>query len=350
MTLNKQVAAAAIVTTEVVLPGKVEPSGLQFRDRTIPPLKQGEVLVQMEATGISFAEQAMRRGLYPAQPSFPFVPGYDLVGKIVAIGEDVPTTCLGSRVAAVTKVGSWATHMVLPARKLVAVPEGITAIQAETVLVNGVTAWQMLFREAKVQAGQTILVHGANGGVGTVLCQLARHFGVRVIGTASDRHHDALRAIGIEPVDYNAPDLPSRIRVLAPNGIDAAFDHLGLESARMSYGQLHRRGSLVIYGNAAVKQPASMTAVFLRLMGQVLLWKLKPNGRSVTFYNFWAGRLVRPSIFRKRLVQDLGALFELLQAGAINPPVAAEFPLAEISTAMSLAESRSVRGKVVLVP
>ena len=251
MSSNTQMAQPSIVATEIVLPGTVEPSGLVTRERALPALRPGEALVQMEATGISFAEQAMRRGLYPAQPAFPFVPGYDLVGRIVAVGEGVPGTRVGSRVAAVIKIGGWASHVVVLARNLVDVPEGVTAVQAETVLVNGVTAWQMLFREAEAKAGQTILVHGANGGVGTVLCQLGRHFGLRVIGTASPRHHEALRAMGVDPIDYNAPNLPTRIRAMAPEGLDAVFDHLGLESARMSYRLLRRGGSLVVYGSAA---------------------------------------------------------------------------------------------------
>jgi NADPH:quinone reductase-like Zn-dependent oxidoreductase len=350
MNSNTPMIPTSIIATEIVLPGTVETSGLVTRERALPALRPGEALVQMEATGISFAEQAMRRGLYPFQPAFPFVPGYDLVGKIVAVGEGVSGTRIGTRVAAVTKVGGWASHVMVPARSLVAVPDGVTAVQAETVLVNGVTAWQMLFREAEAKAGQTILVHGANGGVGTVLCQLGRHFGIRVIGTASPRHHDALRAMGVDPVDYNAPDLPEQIRALAPNGVDAAFDHLGLESAQMSYRLLHRSGSLVVYGNAAaLGQQTSMARVFLRLMGQLLLWKLRPRGHYVTFYNFWAGRLLRPSAFRNRLKQNLATLFELLQTGAIDPTVAATFPLADVRTAMSLAESRTLRGKVVLV-
>ncbi len=351
MNSNTRTPLSSVIVTEVVLPGIAEPSGLQTRERALPAPRSGEALVQMEATGISFAEQAMRKGLYPAQPAFPFVPGYDFVGRVVAVGEGVSETRLGTRVAAVTKIGGWASHVLVPARNLVAVPDGVTAVQAETVLLNGVTAWQMLFREAGAKAGQTILVHGANGGVGTVLCQLGRHFGLRVIGTSSRRHHEGLRAMGVEPVDYDAPDLAERIRALAPDGVDAAFDHLGLESARMSYRLLHRGGSLVVYGNAAaLGQKTSIARVFLRLMGQLLLWKLRPKGHHVTFYNFWAGRLLRPSTFRNRLERDLKALFELLRTGAIDPPVAAEFPLAEVRSAMSLAESRTVRGKVVLVP
>lgn len=356
--MNSQTHPSAFITaTEVVFSGpansanSARPAQLQIRQRTLPPPRRGEALVQIDAAGISFAEQAMRRGLYPGQPAFPFVPGYDFVGRIVAVGQGVSESRVGARVAAITKLGGWATHLLTPAHGLVHVPEGITDAQAETVLVNGVTAWQMLFREAEVKGGQTILVHGANGGVGTVLCGLARHFGMRVIGTASPRNHEALRAMGAEPLDYDAPDLADRVRALAPGGVDAAFDHLGLESARISYRLLAPGGSLIVYGNASsLGGKTAIVRVFLRLVLQLLLWKLRPKSHYVTFYNFWAGRWLRPKRFRNRIAQDLATLFYLLREGIIDPPVAAQFPLTDVAAAMTLAESRTVQGKIVLVP
>ncbi len=173
---------------EVVLPGKVEPEGLEVRHGSVPVAGPGQVLVRMEATGVSFAEQQMRRGKYYDQPPFPFVPGYDLVGTVQSTGAGVEPGLAGTRVAALVKVGGWASHVLVDAADVVPVPEGIGAAEAETVVVNGITAWQMLHRKARVRAGQTILVHGANGGVGTVLVQLAHAAGVHVIGTASPRH------------------------------------------------------------------------------------------------------------------------------------------------------------------
>jgi len=209
----------------------------------------------------------------------------------------------------------------------------------------------MLYRKAHVQPGQTILVHGANGGVGTVLCQIALHGGIRVIGTASPRHHEALRAIGVAPVDYNASDLASRVAELAPEGVNAVFDHLGLTSARESFKMLAPGGSLIAYGNAAaMKGATSPFVVFLQFIWQITLWDLLPNSHSATFYNFWGGSRIAPRAFRSRMHEDLTALLDLLGKGAINPPIAARFPLTEASAAMTLAESRTVQGKVVLVP
>src|SRR5689334_19603565 len=174
---------------EIVLPGVVEPTGLQVRETTVPAPAAGQAAVRVEASGVSFAEQQMRRGKYYDQPKFPFVPGYDLVGKVGA-----------RRVAALIKVGGWADHVVLDAADLVDVPEGVSAEAAETVVVNGLTAYRMLHRVAKVERGETIVVYGATGGVGSVLVQLALHAGIRVIGTAGPAGQRHLRDLGVIPI------------------------------------------------------------------------------------------------------------------------------------------------------
>jgi Alcohol dehydrogenase GroES-like domain len=152
--------------TEIVLPGIVGPEGLNIHQRPVPTPGKGQALVEVLATGVSFAEQQMRRGRYLNQPKFPFVLGYDLVGVVAAVGPQVDESLVGRRVAAVVKTGGWATHALVVAGHLVPVPDGLDAAEAETVVLNGITAWQML-KKAKVDSGQTILVHGANGGVGT---------------------------------------------------------------------------------------------------------------------------------------------------------------------------------------
>src|SRR3954469_23314764 len=124
--------------TQIVMPGIVEPEGVQVRDHELPEPGPGQALVRVEATGVSFAEQQMRRGKYYDQPKFPFVPGYDLVGRVERVGPGVDAGLLGTRVAAVTKTGGWATAALVDAGDLVAVPGGVDPAEAETVVVNGV--------------------------------------------------------------------------------------------------------------------------------------------------------------------------------------------------------------------
>ncbi|MDX3118704.1 MULTISPECIES: medium chain dehydrogenase/reductase family protein [Streptomyces] len=336
---------------EIVLPGKVEPEGLRVRYGTVPTPGPGQVLIRMEATGVSFAEQQMRRGRYYDQPPFPFVPGYDLVGTVLATGEGVAADLAGARVAALVKVGAWASHVLVDAADAVAVPDGIDPAEAETLVVNGITAWQMLHRRARVRSGQTVLVHGANGGVGSILVQLARAAGVRVIGTASARHHDALREQGITPVDHRAGDVAARVRELAPGGVDAVFDHVGGRGIVDSWKLLAPGGTLVSYGTASTRDDeGSQQWPVLKLIGRLWLWNALPNRRRAFFFNVWAGRALSENRFRARLRADLAELFAALKRGDVTPRIAARYPLADVAEALRLAESGTVAGKVVLNP
>ncbi|MFF7205534.1 medium chain dehydrogenase/reductase family protein [Streptomyces sp. NPDC008141] len=342
--------ALTTTVTEVLLPGKVEPSGLEVRTRELPAPAAGKAVLRMDATGISFAEQQMRRGKYYDQPPFPFVPGYDVVGTVTAVGPDVDAAMIGRRFAAVTKVGGWASSLLVDAADLVAVPDEVGAAAAETMLVNGITAWQMLHRTAKVRSGATIVVMGANGGVGSTLVQLARHAGIRVIGTASARHHETVRELGAVPVDYRDPAMYRRIREIAPDGVDAVFDHVGGAGLEESWRLLRRGGTLVSYGTAATKDETGNSRLpVLKSFARLALWNCLPNGKSAHFYNFWAGKR-RLDVFRARLSEDLTQVLRLLAGGVLTPQIAAEFPLSDAGSALALAESRTVAGKIVIVP
>ncbi|MFJ7150526.1 medium chain dehydrogenase/reductase family protein [Streptomyces sp. NPDC100445] len=342
--------AAGTTLTEAVLPGVVAPDGIQIRTRPVRPAGPGQVVLAMEAAGISFAEQQMRRGKYYDQPPFPFVPGYDLVGRAVDVGEGVSAELLGRRFAVLTKTGAWSSHVTVDAADLCAVPESVDSAEAETFVVNGITAWQMLHRLAKIRPGRTVLVHGANGGVGSTLVQLARIAGARVVGTASAKHHDAVRALGAIPVDYRAPDLEHLLRGHAPQGYDAVFDHVGGEGIVASYRLLAAKGTLVSYGTASTRDVrGSSKAPVLKLFGRLMLWNALPNGKGAHFYNIWAGRR-RPATFRAALHADLTQVLTLLADGRLVPQVAARVPLAQVGEAVRLAESGTVVGKVVLVP
>ncbi len=338
-------------TTAVFLPGLVEPHGVEVRTVPVTGPGDGQLLVAVEATGISYAEQAMRRGRYYGQPAFPFVPGYDLVGTVLAAGSPAEAALVGRRVATMTKTGAWTGHAVVEARDSVIVPEGIASEDAETVVVNGVTAWQMLHRAARVKPGATILVFGANGGVGGILIQLAQHHGARVIGAASPRHHETLRANGVEPVDYGDPDLAGRLRELAPRGFDAVFDNVGGATTRTAWSLLARGGALVSYAIIeAASGNGSLGLPFAKAVGQSALWNSLPNGRSAAFYNLWSGHRLRPARFRRHLQEDLGHVFALLADGTITSTIAARFPLEDAAAAFALAESRTLSGKVILLP
>jgi NADPH:quinone reductase-like Zn-dependent oxidoreductase len=337
-----------MMITEVELPGIVEPDGLRLRRREIPELTAGQALVRMEATGVSFAEQQMRRGRYYDQPPFPFVPGYDVVGVIESLGSGTGFV-VGQRVAALTKVGGWADRLVLNTADLVPVPDGVGAEEAEALIVNGVTAWRML-RIAGVDRGDTIVVLGANGGVGSLLVQFARYLGAQVIGTASRRHLPYLRELGAIPVDREQ-DTVAEVKAIAPDGVAAVFDHVGGTGIRNSWSMLGRGGYLVSYGTAATRdQQGNAKLPVLALIGRLVMWNLLPNGRSATFFNLWAGKARRPERHQAELRADLEAVFALLAGGEITARIARAFPLSKVADAVRYAESGAAAGKVVIVP
>ncbi len=230
-------------------------------------------------------------------------------------------------------------------------PDGVSAEAAETVVVNGLTAWRMLHRAAKVQRGQTIVVLGASGGVGSVLVQLARQAGIDVIGTSGPKQLDRVRAMGATAIDYRNEDVRARVRELAPEGVAAVFDHVGGSGIDDSWGMLARGGTLVSYGTASTRDvPGNPALPVLKLIAKLRVWNALPNGRSATFFNLWAGYRFRRARFREQLRADLTQVFGLLRDGVLEPQIAARYPLAEAADALRFAEAGGFTGKVVLLP
>jgi NADPH:quinone reductase-like Zn-dependent oxidoreductase len=341
--MDERARNGGTVGTEVVMPREGGPQVLGVGRRETPVPASGEAMVRVEAAGVSFAEVQMLKGRYFSQPRFPFVPGYDLVGVVEGVGKGVNGGLIGQRVAALTQTGAWAERVTVDAKRLAPVPEGLDPAEAVAVVTNGVTAWQMLHRAARVRPGQTVLVHGASGGVGTLLVQLARLADAEVIGTASAAKHDHVRSLGAIPVDYRNEDVPRRVREMSPGGVDAVFDHVGGSGLVDSWRMLGRGGTLVTYGSAStLDDPGHRLRPYLPIFGRVLLWNALPNGRRATFYYVqrW------PSLFR----EDLSKVLSLLAEGKLEARVARRMPLERASEALGLLVSGKVSGKVVLMP
>jgi 2-desacetyl-2-hydroxyethyl bacteriochlorophyllide A dehydrogenase len=341
-----------IKTHVLVIPGLIAPEGIEVQERDLRAPGPGEVVVAIEATGLSFAEVQMLRGKYPGQPAFPFVPGYDLVGTVISVGSGAAPDLLGKRVATITGVGAWAEHIVRPADELVVVPPELDPAEVDTLIVNGVTAYKMLHRVARVRVGQTIVVLGAGGGVGTMLVQLARLAGVNVIGTCKPSQAAAVEALGARVVDYTRNRVLEDVMALAPSGVDAVFDHVGGASLRSSHAMLRRGGILVGFGTAsAVKGEGSPLWAFMEFLLLKALWSFR---HRMTFFDIWgrwtfgADHTFRPRRFWREFREDLGKLIALLGSRELTPQVARRMPLRWAAEALNEHLRGNITGKIVL--
>jgi NADPH:quinone reductase-like Zn-dependent oxidoreductase len=337
-----------MLTTEMVFATRGEPESLTARTRELGSVAPGQARVRVEATGVSAAEQAMRRGKYYRQPPFPLVPGYDLVGMVEETGAPDDRLRVGTRVAALTRTGAWATEVILPTADLTLVPESISAPDAETVITNGLTALRVL-RRIDAPAGATILVLGATGGVGSVLVQLARRARLRVIGVAGSTQQDRMREMGVIPLDHRHDDVPRRVRELAPDGVAGVVDHVGGPGVVDSWRRLAPGGPLVSLSDMGVLHATHPTAYFMRHYLRLQLWNLLPNGRHAHFFDLWAGRK-KAATFHRALRDDLTELFALLADGSLTAPIDSTYALADAGTALRRAENGGISGKIVLVP
>jgi NADPH:quinone reductase-like Zn-dependent oxidoreductase len=332
------------------------PDALRVVEEDCPEPKDGEVRVRVLAAGVSLPDVMAREGIHPETPPVPFTPGWDLVGVVDRLGNGVSGIEPGRIVAALPIHGAYAEFVCLPQRELVPVPSGLDAAEAVSLILNYVTAHQMLHRSAKVRPDQRVLIHGASGGVGTALLQLGRLAGLEMYGTCSSRGASAVSDLGGIPIDYEHQDFVEEIHRLASEGVDVVFDGIGGTHIWRSRKALRPGGRVVAYGLTSSLRGGRLAsgrsgrrrrfrgiAVFgLYIAGGWLL----PGRKRVVPYSIQTLKRLRPALFR----QDLIALFDLLQQKKIKPLIAQLFPLTEARQAQELLGKGGVTGKIVLVP
>ncbi len=319
------------------------PEVLKYIEEDLPEPGPSEVRIKVLAAGVSYADVLMRRQLYPGTPRPPFTPGYDLVGEVDALGRNVTQFVVGQRVGALTIRGAYSQFAIVPQEFLVPVPEALDPAEAVCLILNYVTAYQMLYRIAKVARGQTILIHGAAGGVGTALLQLGALRGISMFGTASKSKQEAIAGAGGIAIDYKAQDFSRRVRELSRDGVDAVFDPVGGMNWWRSYRLLRRGGNLVCYGvSTAVTHGKIAGAGSFLLMG---LLELIPDGRRCVWYNVTNLRKRHPDWFRA----DLKTLLDLLSRRKIQPVISSRLPLRDAAQANEMMEHGKFAGKIVLL-
>ena len=341
--------------TRIVVTHYGGPEALQVLEEERPEPKRGEVRLRVLAAGVSLPDLMMREGVHPETPPLPFTPGWDLVGVVDGLGEGVSAVEPGAMFAALPIFGSYAEFVCLPQRELVPVPSGLDPAEAVSLVLNYITAYQMLHRSAKVRPGQRVLIHGAAGGVGSALLQLGRLTGLEMYGTCSSRGASAVSDLGGIPIDYQNLDFVKEIQRITTDGVDVVFDGIGGAHIWRSRKALRPGGRVVAYGlTSSLREgrlasgPPGRRRRYRDIRIFVLYvaggWLLPGRRRVVPYSIQWLKRL-RPEQFR----QDLIALFELLQQRKIKPLIAQRFPLAEARRAHELLGKGGITGKIVLV-
>ena len=320
------------------------PDGLEVIDTPLPTAGRGEVRVRVLASGLEYTDVLIRRHLYPQtmRRRPPFVLGYDVVGEIDQLGDDVSGFQVGDRVADMTVVGSNSAYRTLRSSDLTRVPAGLDAAQAATLILSWTTAYQLLHRAVRVQRGQRVLVQGAAGAVGQALLALGKLAGLELWGSARGVHAMLIRELGATPIDYQREDFT---RVL-PGGFDVVFDGIAEDGYRRSFAALKRGGLLCAYGYSAGVQAQRRMLTMLMWIARLYLWRWLPGGKRALFYSINVMRARHPAWFR----EDLERLFGLLATGTIRPRVAERISFDEVAEAHRRLEAGGLEEKLVLCP
>jgi NADPH2:quinone reductase len=336
--MRRNVVSATYRAMMITKPGG--PEVLQPVDLPLVEPGPGELRVRLRACGVGATDLMMLKGGYAFAPKLPLVGGYEISGVVEALGGGVSGFHVGQRVAALSVYGGFAEYLVRDARHFVGIPDEVSDVQAASVILNYVTAWQMIHRVAKVQAGQTALVTGAGGGVGSALLQLLRLAGVKAYGSASPGKHGLVAKLGAIPIDYQAGPVNDLVRTHEPTGVDVAFDAIGGANIRHCIRAVRKGGTAVGYGFMAVDSTLAKMRMFWDIFVGARL-----RGRRGSFYGISLWYRKDPKPFH----EDLPKIFALLARRKIAPVISATMPLADARQALELLATGTVEGKIVLV-
>jgi synaptic vesicle membrane protein VAT-1 len=334
---------------QVVISRQGPPEVLQAADAPDPLPRDGEVRIAVRAAGVNFADIMARLGLYPDAPPLPAVVGYEVAGVVDAVGSaDVPFRP-GDRVFAFTRFGGYATSVVVPALFVYPTPVGMSDVEAASIPVNYLTAYVALETLAHVTAGETVVIHGAGGGVGIAATQLAKQRGATVVGTASSAKIEAIRSLGVDhPIDHQHADVPAEVqRLTAGRGADVVLDPIGGRSAQISYEMLAPLGRLVLYGASSLAsgERRSLWRLATTLITMPSFGPLSLMNKNRGVFGLNLGHLWSETA---RLRHATDVLLTGFAAGALHPVVAKTFPLDKAAEAHRYIQSRANIGKVVL--
>jgi len=328
------------------------PEVLELRQAPDPTPHAGEVLINVKASGVNFADIMARLGLYPDAPKLPAVVGYEVAGNIVAVGTGV-TRSIGERVLALTRFGGYSDRICVPVSQAVDLPEGMSYEEGAALPVNYLTAYQMLIQMGSLKSGERVLVHSAAGGVGLAAIDLCKIHGAEVIGTASAGKHAFLRERGVAHViDYTSQDYEAEVKHLTRGrGVHIVLDAMGGEHWKKGYRCLVSSGRLIMFGlSSAVTGKTRSTFSLLKTLIHTPLFSFPPprlinDNKALVGVNL--GRMWNETeLLRDWFLQ----LLNWYKEGKIRPTISKTFPLVEAAQAHHYIQDRKNIGKIILVP
>ena len=311
------------------------PEALKFEDVAEPTPKAGEAIVKVDAAGLNYIDVYQRSGLYKLD--MPLTLGLEAGGTVTAVGSGVTEVKVGDKVAYTGVPGAYAQYAAVPAAKLVALPQGVSTRQGAAAMLQGMTAHYLACTTYPLKKGDTCLVHAAAGGVGLLLCQMAKMRGARVIGTVStDEKAKLAREAGADDVIlYTSQDFEAETkRIMGGKGLQVVYDSVGKTTFEKGFNVLAPRGMMVLYGQSSGPVPP-FDAGILGAKGSLFL--------------------TRPSLFaytatRDELLQRAGDVLGWIRDGKLKLRMEFEFPLKDVAEAHRALESRKTTGKVLLIP
>lgn len=311
------------------------PEVLQWENVAVGSPDSGQVRIRQTAVGLNFIDCYHRSGLYPL-PSLPAIIGTEASGVIEEIGPEVNDFSVGQRVAYAPMLGAYAEERLMPADRLVCIPDDITNIQAASMMLQGTTARFLIKQTYAVQSGDTILIHAAAGGVGSIVCQWAKHLGATVIGTVgSDEKADIAKANGCDhAIVYTRESFKDRVMEITDGkGLPVVYDSVGKETYKDSIDCLRPLGTMVTFGNASGPMPPVDPSV---LMGKGSLFFTRPS-------------LVHYTGQRQDLVNCANDLFNVVAGGHVNVSISQTYALKDAAQAHVDLEARKTTGSTVLL-
>lgn len=311
------------------------PEVLHYEDAPAPAAGKGEAVVKIAAAGLNFIDIYFRSGLSKAA-SLPFTPGHEGAGTVTSVGEGVTEVKVGDRVAYAMTMGSYAEYAVVPAWRLVQLPDHVNFHLGAAILLQGMTAHYLTHNTFPLKAGHKALVHAGAGGVGLLLIQVAKNCGATVYATVgSDSKAELARAAGADAtIVYSTHDFETEVKRLEPRGVDVVYDSVGASTFDRSLNCLRPRGYMVLYGHSSGPVPPVDPAV---LVGKGSLFLTRP---SLTHY----------AMTRDEVLSRSSDLFRWLLSGELKFKVDQAFPLEEAAKAHEALAGRRTTGKVVLIP